>query len=173
MCGVREEVVRTIPLRNGGVAIVDASDYEALAVHNWRRHPQGYAYRGKEVKGRNHFLLMHRVILGASPGTQVDHRDGDGLNNRRSNLRYCTYTQNAANGRAKRRSDGTSRYKGVSRAADSANARWRARVMVNGRNISLGRYDTEEAAARAYDAFVLVLYGDFARLNFADSSRSA
>jgi hypothetical protein len=101
---------------------------------------------------------MHTLLM---PGAaQIDHRDGDGLNNRRENLRPATRTQNNANQRKYR---GTSRYKGVS--WDVSSRRWRARIHCDHRETSLGQFTSEADAARAYNAAALEHFGEYARLN--------
>lgn len=148
-----------IPLRGGQVAIIDASDWELVQGYNWRawlNHNTYYAISGTGV-------LMHRLILGIHTlGREVecDHRDGDGLNNRRYNLRIATRSVNLQN----RAAYGKSGRKGVKRSANGK--RWCARIYHNEKAILLGTHDTEEQAARAYDKMALVLFGPEARLNF-------
>jgi hypothetical protein len=105
---------------------------------------------------------MHRLLI---PGThEVDHKNGDGLDNRRStNLRPATHQQNNAN-RAKAR--GSSRFKGVS--WDRPSRRWYASIRGEGRSRNLGKFDSEVAAARAYNAAAVKFFGEYARLNIID-----
>lgn len=103
----------------------------------------------------------HNLILPKVAGREVDHINGDGLDNRRCNLRYATRQQNAANGAKKGRS---SRFKGV--CFDKSRGKWLAGVKYNYVRLNLGRHATEEAAARAYDRKALELFGEFARTNF-------
>lgn len=105
---------------------------------------------------------MHRVILGeTNPEVCIDHQDGDGLNNRRCNLRRCTNEQNSRNQRA-HRNKRTSAFKGVYRMADG---QFRAHITVHYKKFNLGNYPTQEAAAEAYDKAARKLHGEFARLN--------
>ena len=108
---------------------------------------------------------MHRLILGAPLGADVDHRDGDGLNNTRSNLRLASRSQNMAN--VTRTVHGaSSKYKGITFIARLRLHPWKAQITVGGQHIDLGRWATEEEAARAYDAAAVKYFGEFARTNF-------
>jgi len=102
---------------------------------------------------------MHRLIMGNPQGMEVDHINGNGLDNRRCNLRVVTTSQNQANQHARR---GRSSFKGVFKQR----SRWRARIHVQQKGINLGSFLTEEEAARAYDAAALHYFGEHACLNF-------
>lgn len=153
--------MREIALPRGMVALVDDEDFALVSRRTWspsRNDGNGGTFYA--VSGASPRVLMHVLILGSEPGTQIDHINGNGLDNRRSNLRRCSRAQNAAN-RAKQRGTFTSRFKGVSRLASG----WRAYITA-GRFIYLGTFATEEDAARAYDAAAVEHFGEFARLNF-------
>lgn len=111
-------------------------------------------YAATRIDG--HEVKLHRFVLDAAPGTVIDHEDRDGLNNRRSNLRYVTHRQNAMN--RKRYDIKATPYKGVY----PSGRKWR--VMIDGRHG--GMYDTAEEAAHAYDRHARERFGEFARLNF-------
>lgn len=154
--------MREIPLSCGLVALVDDPDYELVAAaapwHAKRKGPRIYAHRNvRRADGAWTTQKMHVLITGL---THLDHRNGNGLDNQRANLRPATHGQNAANDRL--RADSMSGFKGVSRSG----RRWRARIVPGGREIYLGLFDTPEAAARAYDAAALELFGEFARINY-------
>ena len=157
--------MKEIRLTQGKVALVDDCDYEYLSQFRWHAAKNCrvfYAARGTFRGGKGKSMLMHRVILAAQKGEQVDHIDHDGLNNRRDNLRICTTAQNAAN---KRKDTGTiSLYKGVD--WHKGNKAWRARVSLKGKRIEIGHFHREEDAARTYDAKAKELFGQFASLNF-------
>lgn len=156
--------MREIPLTQGKVAIVDDEDYEAMAKHKWclydNRRGHQYAVRFTRVP-KKRLVRMHRVILGEPEELVVDHINGDGLDNRRQNLRVCTRTENIRN--SKSQGGAVPQFKGVTRAP---NGGFRAMIMANRRSEALGTFNTAEDAARAYDAAAIRLHGDFARLNF-------
>lgn len=156
--------MRSLPLTKGLVATVDDEDFPALADRKWTAHVakgKAYAVRKDTVRGR---LWMHREIMRAQPGVEVDHVDGNGLNNQRSNLRLCSRSQNS---RAMRPRAGH-RFKGA--YYNRQRRKWVAQIQFieagERTNHYLGTFDSEEAAARAYDAAALQHFGEFARLNF-------
>lgn len=154
--------IRFIPLTKGKVAIVDAKDYEWLSQHKWyaSQKRNGF-YACRHSKGK--VIYMHRVIMKAPQGLFVDHIDGNGLNNRRSNLRVCTVSQNHQNQRFR---GGLSRYKGVC-FLKKIN-KWRANIGFDGRRMHIGCFDNEIEAAKAYDRKADELFGEFAYLNFTE-----
>jgi hypothetical protein len=161
-------LVKIIPLTQGQAAIVDDEDYEALAKFKWqaewsRNAQTWYAKRRTSKADGCRTVRMHREIVGAGAGEQVDHRNHDGLDNRRDNLRRCTVTQNNANQR--KGAGHTSRYKGVSWNALTGS--WRAQISVEGTTRHIGQYASEKEAAAAYDAAASALHGEFAYLNRA------
>ncbi len=158
--------VRTIPLSQGYAAIVDTADYDRVASHLWsvlKTTRANYACRGFRKDGRQVMALMHREIMAAPDDMQVDHRNHNGLDNRRTNLRICTNQQNIMN---PRRRAGSSRFKGVS--LNKRLSKWSAQIMVDGRKKHLGFFLEEMDAATAYDAAAKIHYGDFANLNFKE-----
>lgn len=151
----------------GYVALVDAADFWLVKGFNWRLlvGHRGKLYAHAKIAGKATY--MHRVIAGTAPGLETDHVNGNGLDNRRVNLRPATRSQNSANSGKPRRPDGathTSRYKGVS--WDKARGKWQAKISRNGRSTNLGRFTSEAEAAQAYDAAALEQWGSFARVNF-------
>lgn len=162
--------MKEIPLTQGFVALVDDEDYEWLNQDSWcvvhRKHAD-YAGRSHYINSvYQGFILMHRVILAVSDGADVDHKDNNGLNNQRYNLREATRSQNSANTRA--HFDGSSSYKGVYWATSSG--WWIARIMCRGQQYYLGHFNSEIEAALAYDAKARELFGKFARPNFSEAA---
>lgn len=158
-------MTKEIPLTQGKVAIVDDDVYEWAVQWKWCAHHNRhsfYARRSKKTGRSNKVILLHREIMNAPTGIQVDHKNGDGLDCRRNNLRLATNTENGQNSR--RRLDNRSGYKGVS--WHKVVSRWRARIKVDGVEIRLGYYDTPEEAALAYDEAARKYHGEFARTNF-------
>lgn len=157
---------REIDLTRGMKTIVDDDDYQRLSAFKWLAHCDGdghiYAERGKNVgNDRIITIKMHRFILGTSSGQIVDHINGDTLDNRKSNLRIATATQNKAN--SVKRKDSRQPFKGV-RWEPHAN-KWAARISHGTTRKRLGLFDTPEDAARAYNAAASKFHGHFARLN--------
>lgn len=157
--------MKGIALSQDKVAIVDDLDFPYLSQFKWtalKGRNTWYAVRNVVIDGRTKMLLMHRLLLDAPTGLGVDHRDGDGLNNQRANLRLCNEQQNGQNRTLQ--SNNKSGYKGVS--WDKRKRKWTARIKAHGKQPHLGYFDTAKDAARAYDAAALELHGEFARLNF-------
>lgn len=155
--------MRQIPLTQGKVALVDDEDYARLAAHKWQAKRSYYSgstlwYAQRTVQSR--IVWMHREILGLTPGDRMetDHRNGDGLDNRRGNLRVATHSQNLAN--AKPRQGSRSGIRGVYR--DKWDKKWRAQIAVDRRCIPLGHFATKEEAAEAYRRAAEHHFGDFA-----------
>jgi hypothetical protein len=161
--------MKTVQLSDVLVTIVSDRDFESVTFAGpWRALvPPGryttYAIRDiRKPDGRWTTQRLHRFLLGVTdPKILVDHRDRDGLNNQRENLRIATNSQSNANQR--KITGGSSRFRGVSRASKR---RWRAVIRVNGKNIRLGRFNDEVEAALAYDAAAREHFGEFANLNF-------
>lgn len=146
-----------LPLSQGKVAVIDFSDFEKVGRAKWFASRDGNTfYAHREVRGRTRRL--HRELLDAPAGTQVDHKDGDGLNNCRGNLRLCTGAENTRN---QRHRAGSSQFKGVYRHR----GKWSARILVDGKRKHLGCFLSEIDAAYAYDIAAKQHFGEFARPN--------
>lgn len=152
-----------IKRRSGEVhtVLVDDEDYDAVvAAGAWcvTRHPKRHtAYVTREHR-RGEARLLHRFLLSPPDGVPVDHVDGNGLNNKRSNLRLCTPSLNSGN--AQKRSNNRSGVKGVS--WDAKRCKWFACIRVNGKTLPLGRYTRIEDAAAAYATAAAKVFGEFA-----------
>lgn len=174
------EAVRFIEMTGGHVVTLDEEDYERLVDLRLKWSPVKSkptksgpnVYAGANLKGRALELygkpataLMHRLLLGIhGMGRRVtgDHINGDTLDNRRSNLRVGTHSQNMAN---VAHPGGTSHYRGVGLLKSG---KWRAQIQVSGKTRHVGVFTDEEEAARACDAAALAAFGSFARLNFPE-----
>lgn len=152
--------IRYIPLTRGLHAIVDAEDYEWLSKYKWYAtpSPRPGAFYARCTKGRT--MLMHRMIMKPPKGMVVDHINGNGLDNRRCNLRLCTQAQNCRNSR--KHSDGKSRFIGV----HPHRGKWEVVVTHQRKDYYGGSFDDEVEAAKARDRLALELHGEYARLNF-------
>ncbi len=167
----QEAEVKTIPLTQGRVALVDDERFEEINRHKWYLSTFGYAVRNSNgihrLFGGRYILWMHREIMRAPASMQVDHINGDTLDNRVSNLRICSNTENSRNQRL--RPSNTSGYKGV--AWRDGHKKFRARITVNYKDIFLGYFDDPKEAARAYDSAARKYFGEFAKVNFPDEER--
>ncbi len=153
-----------IPLSRGLVAIVDEGDCEALSQFKWSAASMGgrtfYAVRNtRRPEGGWVVQSMHRVLTGWA---RVDHANGNGLDNRRLNLRPASQQQNTWNLRKRRGT--TSRFKGV--CWSTRDGIWLAYIKLHGHDVWLGQFRDEERAARTYDAAARELFGEFAAPNF-------
>lgn len=150
--------------------IVDDEDYEFVsnyAMHVWStpRHHTLYAII---TFSRVKQLRLHRVLTKAKDNEVVDHINGNGLDNRRSNLRVTTQLNNNANARKKAKA--TSMYKGVSLYLDGATSKpWKAQIQRDGRKFHIGYFATEIEAAIAYDNAAKEYFGEFAVLNMMEA----
>lgn len=155
-----------VPLTRGYSTIIDEADSERVGSFKWfasGREGAVYAARHQRTGGsRQDTILLHRFLTGCPSGMEVDHINGDRLDNRRINLRICEHQENGRNTR--RRTDNTSGFKGVS---PEKGGKWRANIRIEGRQVYLGTFVDPEKAARAYDAAAVAAYGRFARTNFA------
>ena len=166
--------MKLIPLTQGQFAIVDDKDYEELSKYKWcalKTHYGDYMAVRHAPSPKRTLIYMHRQILGLKRGDkrQCDHIHHNRLDNRKSELRVCTARQNRQNGQSHRGS--TSEYKGV--FWHKASKKWEVQIKVNGKHIYLGLFDSEIAAARAYDRVAIKYFGDFAYLNFPRSNYEA
>ncbi len=153
--------MKEIKLTQGKVALVDDCDFEWLNKWKWC-YGEGYAVRAfKKADGKWTTVKMHRLILDTPKGKHTDHKDHNGINNQRKNIRICDYAQNQFNQRKK---EGlSSKYKGVN--FFKRDKRWYAHITTKGKMRHIGSFKTEEEAARAYNGEAEKFYGEFALLN--------
>jgi hypothetical protein len=139
---------------NKGVVLVDDEDYEMLSSWPWAKlsgHATDYATAN---------ISMHRLLMGAKPGEIIDHINGNGLDNQRSNLRRCTAAQNQAN-RKQKRTGTTSKYRGV--FWTKRDQKWIARIRANGVRYNIGSFTSELEAAEAYQQELRKHFGEFVK----------
>lgn len=146
---------------------VDADLYDQLNRYHWHLATLGYPARRRAFNGESHVVRMHQEVMGFPVGLDVDHINGDKLDNRRCNLRLATRAQNLCN-RHRHVANKTSRFFGV--FLDSLSGRWRAILQDNKRHVDLGAFNDEEMAARIRDSAAAALQGEFATLNFPDET---
>lgn len=160
-------MTKEIELTQGKFVLVDDEDYDYMNQWGWYAHKQGNTFYAKRIiRENNHVIMvhMHREIVQCPEGKYVDHINGNGLDNRKENLRICNKAENGRN--RPKQINNSSGYKGV--GWDKEKSRWRAQIMVNQKNKFIGRYDTKEDAAKAYDQEAKRLFGEFAYLNFPE-----
>ena len=157
--------MKTIPLTQGKMALVDEVDFKQINQYKWYalKYNSG-KYRAVRTiidgKGRR-MIYMHREIMDCPKNMQVDHENHNGLDNRRHNLRICTHSENNWN---QLKTRGLSQYKGVS--WHKTGKKWRAYIALDSKYIHLGFFNDEASAAFAYDKKAKELFGRFASLNF-------
>lgn len=157
-------MVARIPLTRNYIAFVDDEDFERVARYKWGIAHGGnwliYAVTGSPFLIEYH-RHMHALVLRAGPGSIIDHRNGNPLDNRRENIRLCSSSQNAANAIVAEREGKTSRFKGVYRSK----GKWVGQIRCDSAQFRLGSFDIEDDAARAYDAAALEKFKEFALTN--------
>jgi hypothetical protein len=158
-----------ISLTQNKIALIDDEDFWLISQYKWypKRHRNTYyaSANGPRINGKRQTIFMHQLLLPSSKEQQVDHKNGNGLDNRRGNLRFATHAENMRNRVGNKTS--FSKYKGVD--WKKSNQKWRARIRVNNKELHLGCFFDEIEAAKAYDAAATKHYGEFAKLNFGEN----
>lgn len=151
-------------------ALVDDKDYEWLSMYHWytNKREGGKLYAARNVcgGGKQKKEVMHIAIMGYSEGEEVDHKNGNTLDNQRLNLRHCTHAENSRNRLNSKNS--TSGYKGV--GWHKIGKKWQARIGYNNKRKHLGLFFCLVKAAKCYDKAATELFGEFANLNFKKAS---
>lgn len=142
--------------------LIDPTDAAILTRHAWSISEHGDGLLYVIAYSENRKIYLHREIMQPEERDEVDHRNGNGLDNRRANLRVVAHRLNLANQRTQQRPK-SSRYKGVS--FYKRDGRWESSIKINGRKIRLGLFAAERDAAAAYNVAALAAWGDHARLN--------
>jgi hypothetical protein len=162
---------KKIALTRGYFAVVDDEDYHLVADKKWtavvynRCHRVYATHYFRDDGGKVRAIAMHRLLVKVAPGMVVDHINGDALDNRRENLRICTTAENLRNRKPhKRFKNPHIKYKGVCPYGE----KFAAKICIDKKQRTIGVFDTQIAAARAYDAEAKRLHGNFARVNFGD-----
>lgn len=163
-----------VPLTRGYEAVIDAVDAHLVSGFNWYAEIDGrsdgsirsvYAVRKRrDESGNEKGERLHRIIAGATPGFEVDHKDGDGLNNRRDNIRSATTAQNQHNQRIAQHN--TSGAKGVT--WHRQRGKWQAQIVISKKRKYLGCFSTVSDASRAYHAAAVSAFGEWANLGVAE-----
>ena len=159
-------VVKEIQLTRGKVALVDDADYDLVNSYKWFAYKSYrntyYACRSVTLNGKKTIVSMHGFLMNTPKGMETDHKDADGLNNQRNNIRVCTHAENQHNQCVQARNK-SSLFKGVSWM--KRQKRWRARIKIDKKFIYLGSFTDEIDAAQAYDDAANALFGDYAKPN--------
>ena len=154
--------IGVIHLGNGGITLVDSDKFKELSSVPWTRSPEGYVVRSVRLGPHKHKnYRMHRVVIDAPLGTDVDHKSGHRWVNTEWNLRLASHQGNSAN--SKKQSGRSSIFKGVTWASEKR--KWRAQIRVNYKMIYLGYYTSEREDAAAYNGAAIAHFGEFALLN--------
>lgn len=152
--------MKTVNLTRGKVTFIDDEDYELISKYRWYAIlARGHWYASAHIESWSSLNGMHRLIMSPKDNEVIDHVNGNGLDNQRSNLRICSHRQNIVN--SKKRSGTSSEFKGVTWHC----GKWQASIQTNRKSFYLGRYSDENEAAMAYDVKAVELFGNFAATN--------
>lgn len=157
----KELSMKYINLNHNKQTFVDDEDYEYLNQWKWSYHKDGYAIRTEYNKNGQVHIAMHRLIMKAPRNKQVDHKNGNRLDNRKENLRICNQTQNQHNRNINR--NNVTGYMGVSKKQGYP---YLATIRHKSKTLFIGYFKEVRHAAMAYDIWAKELRGEFAKLNF-------
>lgn len=155
--------MKKINMTRGKSCVVDDDDYEKVSAYRWHsvRNKNGNWYGKRTTWPERKHMPMQNFIMGVAVGVQVDHINGNSLDNRKVNLRICTHQQNRCNGHKKPRSN--TGFKGVYLRRGN---RYMSQIKAFGNSIYIGMFDNPVDAAHAYDSKAIEIFGEFASLNF-------
>jgi len=154
---IQEEDYLKIPLSKGEFAIIDKDDFDKIKSYSWHVWCNGRIKTLKYAVNAGSRIKMHRIIMDCPKDKEVDHINGNGLDNRKDNLRICDHFNNLCN--VKMWSSNTSGYKGVT--WDKVNNKWIAQIGRKGKNIKIGRYNTIEEAYKERLKYAKVIQGGY------------
>ena len=163
--------MKTIELNNNYTCNIDDEDYNEIKKYHWFTQHNGHATYAATHITQDKLMLMHRLILKLKEGEICDHKDHNGLNNQRNNIRQTTSQNNSANQtktRTYKNLPTMSKYKGVSWNRNYM--KWFSQIGHNHKTLYLGIYTSEIEAAKAYDKKALELYGEHAYTNFGEQT---
>jgi hypothetical protein len=162
--------MKIIPLTNNEFTIVDDENFDRFSKYKWHLDKRGrrlYAKRDIVIEEKRTTIYMHQEIIIVPNGLEIDHKNSNGLDNRKENLRICNRTQN--NGNRRKRLNCSSKYKGVS--WNNGKKKWQSAITVYGKTMYLGRFNDEIKAAEVYDDKAIEIFGEFSRLNFPERKK--
>lgn len=155
--------MRKIELTKGMFAMVDDEDFEKVNQFHWY-FLNGYARRAIYINSKQKIVWLHRFIMNTPNGMETDHKNGNGLDNQKINLRICTHLQNGKN--RKKQSYNLTGYKGVTKVIIGIYTYWVAIIIANGKKIRLGYFKNPTDAAKAYNNAAQKYHGDFSKINY-------
>ena len=151
--------MKQLELTKGFQTIIDDDDFDKVSQYKWYVNSDGYAVRNGYLNKKRVTVRLHRFIMNAGPDQLIDHVNKNRLDNRKSNLRFASKSENAINSKLSNRN--STGYSGVSRVKNSS--KYRARIRVNSKEIYLGLFSTVQEASEAYNEAAKQYFGKFAR----------
>ena len=149
-------MTKRIKLSQGKYALVDDEDYSRISVFKWRAYKNRNTWYARRSNGKSAYISMHHAVI--EKNVRTDHKNGNGLDNRKLNLREATRSQNTAN-----RKHYKNKYHGIDFHKKSGG--WRARVCKDQKSYYIGAFKTQQEAFIAYNKKAIELFGEFASLN--------
>ena len=157
--------MKRIKLSQGKFALVDDEDFKRISMFEWYAAKNRHTWYARRSINKTRYIGMHHEVMRTSSSVQHDHKNGNGLDNRKDNLRPCNHSQNRMNCRKIKGT--TSKYKGVS--FNKKDKRWCVTIGLNNRHFFVGNFTDEKEAALAYNKAAKVHFSDRAKLNIIHS----